>query len=97
VISVSRPKPFSRTGSWRNSGAGISFRQLCRSLIQVLNSAFAVKVFTRLPMTNQNECAVEAPKVRTPYTTCASPRWTGENRFSRSSGRYSRSASKTTR
>jgi len=97
VISVSRPKPFSRTGSCRNNGAGISFRQLCRSLIQVLNSALAVKVFTRLPMTNQNEWAVEAPNLRTPYTTSASPRDTGASRPRMSSAEYSRSASNTSR
>ena len=66
VSSVSRPNRLSVSGSSANRLAGSSFRQVCRSLIQVLNSALAVKVFTRLPMTNQNEWAVEAPNLRTP-------------------------------
>jgi hypothetical protein len=65
---VLRPNRFSVTGSSRNKAVGSSFGQVCKSLIQVLNNAFAVKVFARLPMANQNERAVDAPNLRTRYT-----------------------------
>jgi hypothetical protein len=85
---VSKPSWFSVTGSSLNRVIGSSFKQVCISLIQVLNNAFAVNVFTRLPMTNQIECAVDAPNLRTLYTTSVSLHKTGASKLRMSSAEY---------
>jgi hypothetical protein len=48
-------------------GVDSRFRQLYRSLIQVLTTRSRRRVFTWLPMRNTNECAVDAPNSRIPH------------------------------
>jgi hypothetical protein len=82
---VSRPDRFSVTGRSRNRAIGSSFRQGCTSLIQVFEQRVRGEGVHPVADDDQNDCAVDASNLWTPYTTSESPRKTGTSMLRMSS------------